>query len=789
MPSQTEGSPASLRAVRDALVAAATGPSAIVAFPTNYGLAADDFLFRLLQQASDANTSGLALIAVGGYGRGELCPGSDLDVVLLHRGRRDIDRVAASIWYPVWDEGVRLDHSVRTPRELLAMARSDLRVALGLVDGRYVAGDADLAAEVLPRAREQYRSQARSHLEALAASVVERHSISGEVAFLLEPDLKESRGGLRDFHALRSVAAALEALAPKLRIDSVETAHRVLLSARVCLHLRTRRHGDRLLLELQDEVAALLDLDDADVVMASVAAAGREIAWACDDAWRRVRSHLAGPSRRGGGRDRELAPGVVLRDGEVSVRNEIRLDATALLLAASRAAADGHDLAPELLERAAVGLPGPPSPWTFEMRRSFLALLAAGTPAIPVLEALDHRHLLEGLVPEWTAVRSLPQRNAYHRFTVDRHLLETVANAATLVRQVRRPDLLLVGALVHDIGKGYAGDHTEAGVVLAPVIVARMGFPPADVATVTALVEHHLLLPDTATRRDLEDPATIEMVAGKVGDRETLELLAALTEADSRATGPAAWSPWKARLVRLLVERVALHLEAGAVPPSEPGEPGQPIDRSTVRSLLEGSSNGVAVTAIERAGFTQVTLAAPDRPGLLAITSGVLALQGLAVLRAEIGAEEGVGVGRFEVECGYGRLADPTRIENDLRAALSGELALDPRLQAPERDQAARRPRSAHPAQVVVLTDDSASARATVVEVRAPDSFGLLHRIARALTECALDVASAHVSTLGHEVVDVFYVRDALTRTKLDPTRRDEVRDYLRAVLGRAGNR
>jgi [protein-PII] uridylyltransferase len=785
MPSQTEGSPGSLRAVRDALVAAATGPAAIVAFPTNYGLAADDFLFRLLQQAAGASVSGLALVAVGGYGRGELCPGSDLDVVLLHRGRRDIVRVANSIWYPVWDEGVRLDHSVRTPRELLTMARSDLRVALGLVDGRYVAGDADLAAEVLPRAREQYRSQARRHLEALAASVAERHSSSGEVAFLLEPDLKESRGGLRDFHALRSVAAALEALAPKLRIDSVATAHRVLLSARVCLHLRTRRHGDRLLLELQDEVAALLGLDDADVLMASVAAAGREIAWACDDAWRRVRSHLAGPSRRGGGRDRELASGVVLRDGAVSVRHEIALDAAALLLAASHAAADGHDLAPELLERAAVELPGPPSPWTFEMRRSFLALLAAGAPAIPVLEALDHRHLLEGLVPEWTAVRSLPQRNAYHRYTVDRHLLETVANAASLVRQVRRPDLLLVGALVHDIGKGYAGDHTEAGMALAPVIVARMGFPPADVAAVTALVEHHLLLPDTATRRDLEDPATIEMVAGKVGDRETLELLAALTEADSLATGPAAWSPWKARLVRVLVERVSRHLEAGAAPA---GDPSEPIDPSTVRSLLEGSPDGVAVTAVERAGFTLVTLAAPDRPGLLAITSGVLALQGLAVLRAVIGAEEGVGVGRFEVECGYGRVADPARIENDLRAALSGRLALDTRLQARERDQAARRPRSARPAQVVVLTHDNASERATVVEIRAPDSFGLLHRIARALTECALDVASAHVSTLGHEVVDVFYVRE-VSGAKLDPTRRDEVRDYLHAVLGVTGNR
>lgn len=801
MASEIAASPGSLRALRDELANAATSPAAIVAFPTNYAVAADSFMVRILRLATGDSPSGLTLIAVGGYGRGELCPGSDLDLVLLHRGRRDIDQLASSIWYPIWDEGVRLDHSVRTPRELLTLARSDLRVALGLLDGRYVAGDAELAGDVLPRARELFRTQGRRHLAALAESVDDRRNSAGEVAFVLEPDLKESRGGLRDFQALRAVAAALEDLAPKLRIESVASSYRFLLSVRVALQVRTRRPTDRLLLELQDDVADLLGVGDADALMARVAAAGRELAWACDDALRRTRSYLGGPSRRGGGRDRVVAPGLVLRDGEIALgepsgvgvsggtsnRNPRPIDSTVLLQAAATAAEQGYELAPDLLERAGAEVTAVPAPWSIEVRQAFLGVLAAGPRTVSILEALDRHRLLELLVPEWTAVRSLPQRNAYHRFTVDRHLLETVANAGSLMRQVSRPDLLLTGAFLHDIGKGFKGDHTVAGMAVAPVIAERMGFAPADVATLTSLVEHHLLLPDAATRRDLDDPATIELVATRVRDRQTLELLAALAEADGLATGPAAWSPWKAGLVRDLASRVARFLSASndATPTTTSA-----FDNEMVRHLVEAltHTDGIAVTVTEGAGCSVVTLAAADRPGLLAMASGVLSLNGFAVLSASAGeGGAGIAVGRFEVESRYGRTVDPALIERDLDAALSGELALEARLEAREREHAARRPRAARPAQVVVLIDDGASTRSTVIEVRAPDSFGRLHRIARTLTECDLDVVSAHASTLGHEVVDVFYVQEKQSREKLREQRRDEVRRRLYAALGAAG--
>src|SRR5204862_7834191 len=193
------------------------------------------------------------------------------------------------------------------------------------------------------------------------------------------------------------------------------------------------------------------------------------------------------------------------------------------------------------LDRRAAGAPSPGDPWPDGCRSALVGLLGYGHGALPVLETLDQRGLLVRLLPEWESVRSRPQRNAYHRFTVDRHLWEAAMNAAAFTRRVARPDLLLLGALLHDIGKGGRGrGASEAGIELVQVIGARMGLPPTDVDLLAKVVEHHLLLPDTATRRDLDDPRTITVVADAVGDVTTLELLAAVTEADSLATGPSA---------------------------------------------------------------------------------------------------------------------------------------------------------------------------------------------------------------------------------------------------------
>ncbi|MDQ4133426.1 MAG: ACT domain-containing protein, partial [Actinomycetota bacterium] len=395
-------------------------------------------------------------------------------------------------------------------------------------------------------------------------------------------------------------------------------------------------------------------------------------------------------------------------------------------------------------------------PWPEEARGGLVRLLAAGRPAIPVLEALDQKGLLVRILPEWEPVRSRPQRNAYHRFTVDRHLCEAAAEAAGLAPRVRRPDLLVLGTWLHDIGKGTpeAGDHSKVGADLVEAMARRMGFPPDDVAVLVALVRHHLLLAETATRRDLDDPETLETVARALGDVETLELMHALTEADGLATGPVAWTPWKAGLVADLVARVRALLEGGtpettAFPSASQLRLADGV-RTRGQPLVEGSG-------------TLLTVAAPDRPGLFCQVAGTLTLHGLDVLAARAWSDDGgVAVEDFRVEPLFGGEPDWNRFEHDLKQALGRPLWLQARLAERARAYARRSgPKAARPPRTAVRVDNDASRAATVVEVRAPDRLGTLYSITRALAELRLDIRHAKVTTLGHEVVDVFYVVDA----------------------------
>jgi [protein-PII] uridylyltransferase len=395
----------------------------------------------------------------------------------------------------------------------------------------------------------------------------------------------------------------------------------------------------------------------------------------------------------------------------------------------------------------------PPSdPWSDATRQALVALLALGRPAVDKIESLDQHGLLVRLIPEWAAVRNKPQRNAYHRFTVDRHLLEAAALAAELTDTVERPDLLLIGALLHDIGKGFPGDHTAVGIEVVDRVATRMGFPPDDVEVLVDLVRHHLLLPDTATRRDLDDPTTIERVARAAGNRTTLHLLAALTEADSRATGPSAWGPWKAGLVADLVERADKVLQGEAAAPALPA-----LLLAAHRDLIEEvRATGLPSVSLQP---PQVIVAAPDRPGIFSSVAGALALNGMDVRAANVAGEEGVAVEVFTVEVARGTWPDTAKLREDLAAVLTDRLAIGERLSERERIYPVRRRSAAHLPVSEVTVDNDASETATVLEVRAPDEIGLLHRITRALFEADLDVVSARVSTLGEIVVDAFYVR------------------------------
>ncbi|HJD85483.1 [protein-PII] uridylyltransferase [Kitasatospora aureofaciens] len=786
----------------------------------------DDWLAGLLAAAgvpssgvssSGAPSSGVALVAVGGYGRGELSPRSDLDVLLLHDGPI-APELPERIWYPVWDAGAKLDHSVRTPAEARAVAAADLKAQLGLLDARHLAGDGALTAALRSAVLTDWRASAPARLPELRELGRERAERHGELSFLLEPDLKEARGGLRDLVALDAVAATWLADAPR---DGLDTAALRLADVRDALHLATGRATERLSLQDQDQVAERLGVPDADTLLRQVYEAARTVAYASDVTWRAVDRVLAARSGRGrragwtafrftgAGRGtgavargavarRPLAEGVVEQDGEAVLAQGARpaADPVLPLRAAAAAAQNGLTVSYATVRRLAAECRPLPVPWPDEAREQLVTLLGAGEAAVPVWEALEAEGLITKLLPDWERVRCRPQRNAVHRWTVDRHLVETAVRAAAMTRRVARPDLLLVAALLHDIGKGRPGDHSEAGEVIVRDLAVRMGFPAEDTETLAVLVRHHLTLVDTATRRDPDDPATVEAITKAVGTPSELELLHALTEADALATGPAAWSGWRASLVDGLVARVAAQLAGGGAAPEGAAPWARPSAEQERIAVEAARTGGPALSLLARAEGAdpgsgpmgvELTLAVPDRPGLLGTVAGVLALHRLTVRSAGLRELDPVGSGpvlllSWRVAAEFGELPEAARLRADLRRALDGSLDVSRRLA--ERDAAAPRRRGIPtPPPLVAVAPAVASATATVLEVRAHDAPGLLHRIGRALDGAGVRVRTAHVSTLGAEAVDSFYLTDPAGRP-LTAGRAGEVAAAVRAALG-----
>jgi [protein-PII] uridylyltransferase len=745
----------------------------------------DDLLRSLYSDAEarvPARRKGtVALVAVGGYGRRELAPYSDIDVLLVHDGRpAGIDELAAALWYPLWDSGLQLGHAVRSLDQQLARADEDLDAATAQLSARPVAGDDELAGRLAAEGRTRWRRNGRRWLDALRSRVIERREQAGDVAFLLEPDLKYGHGGLRDVQTLWWAAEA-GLTAPDDDLVLIDQCYETLVAARVALHRVKGRAGDVLHLEDQDAVAATLGLASADELMAGVAAAARTVVWVADGAWRSVSRTPAGSAER-------VGDGLVVVDRQVELAPDAdpRADPTLILRAARVAAQRDVPIGRASLDRLAAGVDAAAwnHRWPDGAVDELVALLRQGHRAIDVFEALDQRGLLVRLLPEWARVRSRPQRNAYHRFTVDRHLWEAAANAAALADRVGRPELLVLAALFHDLGKGSAGDHTAAGMELVGTIGPRLGLDEHSVAILVRLVQHHLLLPDVAVRRDLADPATIRRVADAVGDAGTLELLHALTEADSLATGPSAWGSWKEQLVAELVARTRHLLDGGDI--TAPTWRRVPDD-GTMATMAAGQLD----VRIEEEGVgttRRITVVCDDRPGAFARIAGVLSLRGLDVLAAwaysgEFGGPP-MAASQFRVVAPPAGVAWDRLVE-DLRRALAGELAIEARLAERARTYRRRKATQAVPPGPPKVTfHDDASSDATVIEVRAADRVGVLHRIANALAELGLDIRHATVQTIADEVVDTFYVRTLAGQLVTDAFHRGEIE---RAVIHAIG--
>ncbi len=780
----------------DLLAGTAPDPAALAALPRPGRVdALDAWLGGLLASALDRTPrpaprrgrpvapagTGVALVAVGSLGRREPAPYGDLDLVLVHDGRPEIAALADALWYPVWDAGHKLDHSVRTVAEAVAVAGTDVKAGLGLLDVRHVAGDAGLTAALRAATLASWRQHASRLLPQLKDLRRGRGRTVGELGFLLEPDLKEAYGGLREGQVLRALSRAQLVDSPPA--DAGE-AYAFLVDVRDELRRRTRRASDVLVRQEQRPVADALGLADDDVLIRQVSLAGRRLAFVADETWRRVDAALVRRPRaryRRVGRE-PLAEGVVRHGDEVVLARDARpaVDPGLVLRGAAAAARADLLLSPYTLKVLAVHAPPLPEPWPPEVRWSFLRLLASGRSAVPVLEQLDQEGLLARMLPEWDRVRSLPQRHPWHRYTVDRHLVEAAAAAAELTRDVDRPDLLLVGSLLHDIGKGWPGDHTDVGVVVIGEMATRMGFGPTDVAMLVAMVRWHLLLPDVATHRDLDDPATIDRVVEAIGaDPALLQLLHALAQADGAATSSSAWSPWKAHLVAALVGRVAARLGSTTVP--EPVlEPSDPLVTAPA-PVIPGPTRPVTVGIEDVPDGQQITFGAPDRPGLFSLCAGVLALNQLDVRAARVTVEGGHATSVFAVRPRFGRAPVPEILADGVRAAMEGSLPLADRLAQRERDYSQDGSRGAPP-RVAWFDAEATGAANTLVEVRAADRAGLLYRLTAALAAEGLDVTSATVETLGADAVDAFYLADP-SGTPVDAGQRERA---ARALLAAA---
>lgn len=730
-------------------------------------------LFRGALAVSGITERQIALAAVGGFGRGELAPGSDLDLLFVHAGlsEKGLSTFIKSMLNPLWSVGRKIDYSVRTRGETKAVSRGDIKVISGLLDIRHLDGNKDLTDGVAYDASRQWSRRIRVYLPMMREMMEQRRETFGELAFLLEPDLKEARGGLRDINTIRSLAKS--EFIP-ISLDRLAASEALFATVRDSLHGVTGRTRDQLLLTEQDAVAAELGFENADILMLELSKASRAVDYVMQLSWHRIDERL----HRFGARRSKRVP---IAKGLERLRNEIGVladydiasDPGLGLRAAAMAAQRGVRLSLESTMRLAADFAEIPTPWPRQTREDLVALIGAGESMVDVFESLDQEGLISRWIPEWSHVRFLPQRNVLHHHTVDRHMLETAVRAAALTREVHRPDLLLVGALFHDIGKGYAGkDHSEFGAELMLPLAKRLGFSDADATTLVEMVTLHLLLPTVATRRDMQDPQTIEYVLSEIKSAELLELLHALSIADGEATGRTAWSDWKAGLVANLVE-LALAAMQGIAPSPQPELSSEQLAKTALAKL--------SLEIFDRGDVLDIEIIAPDRPGLLSAITSVFTVTRLDVRSAKTRTVNKMAVMNWIVNVDN-NVPTPSRLGliDLIERALNGTEEFQIRIEERIRSYR-RRPGILVPPPVVSAITQNVS-DATIIEVRMHDRPALLYTVATAISEFGVDIRGAIVSTLGAEAFDTLYVTD-LQGFPLSPEKALELAQELEIIL------
>ncbi len=485
---------------------------------------------------------GCALVATGSLARREMAPHSDLDLLLLHP--EGVEPDVGKLWYPLWDSGWRIDHAVRTPAECAGMMSADSTAALAMLEMRHLSGDAELTARTRELVLCEWRVEIHRNFDALVDTAIARWRLSGSVVTMTHPDLKNGRGGLRDLDLLRALA-----LAQLCDVPELATERQLLLDVRALLHTHARRRRDVLDPEFATDIAADLGMADRHELSGEVAAAARRIDDAVNAALAASRSALGSRVRRV---RRPLDVDVVAAGPEITLSRRPNFHDPALVLRVAAASArTGLPVTTHTWQRLRE-LREMPAVYPATAAEDFFELLAHPE----VINELDRHGLWTRLVPEWEHIRGRMPRERTHIHTIDQHSLETVANCAAVGVSVARPDLLFLGALFHDIGKGHGRPHAQVGAEFVARMAARLGLNLPDRSRVQTLVAEHTTIARLATRHDPTADDTRDLLLDAVHyDRDTLDLLEVLTEADARATGPGVWNARLESGLRTLVDR------------------------------------------------------------------------------------------------------------------------------------------------------------------------------------------------------------------------------------------
>lgn len=818
---------------------------------------------RVFRKGVSTTGEKLSLMAVGGYGRGELAPGSDLDLLFLlpYKKTPFTENLIEYMLYVLWDLGFKVGHAVRTVDENLKLAMADMTIRTALLESRWLWGDQSLAGDLQRRFRaEVVEGTGMSFVEAKLAERNERHKRLGDSRYVLEPNIKEDKGGLRDLHTLNWIARYLYGVSDVQGLvdrdliheeaaSRFRKAHNFLWTVRCHLHFLTGRPENRLTFDIQPRLAEHMSYTDH----AGGSAVERFmkhyflIAKDVGDLTRIFSAVLEEKERRKpvfrlpAALRRKSLEGFIVEGGRITVETEDAFvkDPIKFVRVFHVAQENGLDFHPSVLDLITKDLhlvsdirDDP------EANRLFVEIMTyAGGPE-STLRMMNEAGVFGRFVPDFGRVVAQMQFDMYHVYTTDEHTIRAIgilhriengalANelpiASEIVHKVQSRRALYVSVLLHDIAKGRGGDHSELGADIALELCPRFGLTDEETETVSWLVRHHLLMSDTAFKRDLDDPKTILDFCSEVQSLERLKLLLVLTCADIRAVGPKVWNDWKATLLRELYARADERMSGGHATASldsrierakaaledrlsdwpskartdyiASGSPSYWVTydvdtherhaRFTRES--ESAERSISITfEIDKArAVTEMLIYTPDHPGLFSKIAGALALSNVSVVDAKIlTLSNGMALDTFTIQ-DFNRTAINTetklnRVKSRVIAALEGRLRLDRELEQVQDNTKDRAQALEAPPRVII--DNTASKLFSVIEINGHDRAGLLFDITKAINELALQIGSAHISTYGERVVDVFYVKD-IFGMKIENEGKIK---QIRVVLGKA---